>query len=176
MVAISILGFLLYPSNHEDSHSRLTAFLYMGSYCVHFGSQIWMTFISGLSLYFSLPRHTFGKVQKVLFPKYFLFNAILSLTTVATFLRNYNMQLHHSNIALQVIYLIKLNEFQLIETIIAGYRFDGMFPHRISGASVPDAAVNKTDHFEKRNWRKSRRRNGSRSLQSRPTRKLPTLP
>jgi len=52
-----------------------------------------MTFVSGLALYFSLPRHTFGSVQQVLFPKYFLLNAFLSLISLAIFLRAKNSEL-----------------------------------------------------------------------------------
>lgn len=44
-----------------------------------------MTFVSGLALYFSLPRHTFGKCQVILFPKYFLQNTALSTATLITF-------------------------------------------------------------------------------------------
>lgn len=33
-------------------------------------------------MYFSLPRHHFGEVQKVLFPLYFTLTSILSLTTL----------------------------------------------------------------------------------------------
>ncbi|KAJ1532065.1 hypothetical protein ONE63_000696 [Megalurothrips usitatus] len=60
---------------------------YVVAFAAHFGSQFWMTFVSGLSLFFSLPRHHFAEVQKVLFPLYFAINATLSLTTLATFLR-----------------------------------------------------------------------------------------
>ena len=63
----------------------LTTFIYLSSFATHFGAQIWMTFVSGLALYFSLPRHTFGKCQEVLFPKYFLLNTILSSATLITF-------------------------------------------------------------------------------------------
>lgn len=67
------------------SKSPFTMFLYLASFSIHFGAQIWMTFVSGLALYFSLPRHTFGMCQEVLFPKYFLLNTLLSVMTVITF-------------------------------------------------------------------------------------------
>ena len=41
----------------------------------------------GLSLYFSLPRHHFGEVQKVLFPLYFTLTSILSLITLLAHLQ-----------------------------------------------------------------------------------------
>ncbi|XP_022208667.2 uncharacterized protein LOC111065028 isoform X1 [Drosophila obscura] len=59
--------------------------VYLGAFATHFGSQIWMTFVSGLSLYFSLPRHIFGQCQQILFPRYFAFNAMLSLTMLVTY-------------------------------------------------------------------------------------------
>lgn len=60
-------------------------FVYLASFAAHFGAQIWMTFVSGLALYFSLPRHTFGMCQEILFPKYFLLNTALSSMTLITF-------------------------------------------------------------------------------------------
>lgn len=62
--------------------------LYLGCFAAHFGAQFWMTFVSGLTLYFTLPRHTFGSVQKILFPKYFSINAVLSLITLFTFVKS----------------------------------------------------------------------------------------
>lgn len=44
-----------------------------------------MTFVSGLALYFSLQRHIFGQVQRVLFPKYFAMNATLGLIKLFSF-------------------------------------------------------------------------------------------
>lgn len=58
--------------------STLTTFVYIVSFALRVGSQYWMTFISGLSLYFTLERHAFGDVQIVLFPRYFTSNAVLS--------------------------------------------------------------------------------------------------
>ncbi|KAH8272424.1 hypothetical protein KR026_007751 [Drosophila bipectinata] len=63
----------------------LAALIYLGAFATHFGSQIWMTFVSGLSLYFSLPRHVFGQCQQILFPRYFAFNAMLSLTMLVVY-------------------------------------------------------------------------------------------
>lgn len=76
----------------KEARSPLTAFLYLSTFAAHFGAQIWMTFVSGLALYFSLPRHKFGKCQEILFPKYFLMSTILSSVTLITFAKmNTNM-------------------------------------------------------------------------------------
>lgn len=87
---------------HETQLSPVVTLIYLASFSAHFGAQIWMTFISGLALYFSLPRHTFGHVQKVLFPKYFLLNATLSLITLVVFLRSNNKNLAVTEILIQV--------------------------------------------------------------------------
>uniref|UniRef100_A0A182K6T8 TMEM205-like domain-containing protein n=1 Tax=Anopheles christyi TaxID=43041 RepID=A0A182K6T8_9DIPT len=63
----------------------LTQIAYLGSFTIHFGAQIWMTFVSGLALYFSLPRHTFGLIQEILFPKYFTLGTGLSTISLVSF-------------------------------------------------------------------------------------------
>ncbi|KAM8720024.1 hypothetical protein ACLKA7_006132 [Drosophila subpalustris] len=70
-----------------SSSSTLPTLAYLGAFATHFGSQIWMTFVSGLSLYFSLPRHTFGQCQQILFPKYFALNAMLSITMLIIYVK-----------------------------------------------------------------------------------------
>ncbi|XP_044256677.1 transmembrane protein 205 [Tribolium madens] len=102
-LAVIMVSLMLIPSERKTSlESPLWSFVYMGAFSAHFGAQIWMTFISGLSLYFALPRHTFGNIQKVLFPKYFLLNSILSLITLYVFLRAHNYHLKSTEIAVQV--------------------------------------------------------------------------
>ncbi|KAH8387499.1 hypothetical protein KR093_007328 [Drosophila rubida] len=67
--------------------ATLPTLAYLGAFATHFGSQIWMTFVSGLSLYFSLPRHTFGQCQQILFPKYFALNAMLSISMLIIYVK-----------------------------------------------------------------------------------------
>ncbi|ALC48546.1 CG32512 [Drosophila busckii] len=75
-------------SSATTSHvSTLATLAFLGAFATHFGSQIWMTFISGLSLYFSLPRHTFGQCQQILFPKYFALNAMLSISMLIIYVK-----------------------------------------------------------------------------------------
>ncbi|CAD1474907.1 unnamed protein product, partial [Heterotrigona itama] len=82
--------------------SRAAAFIYLASFVMHLGAQIWMTFVSGLSLYFALPRHTFGEVQRILFPRYFTINACLSLTTLLIFVKHHPIHTWNTEIAIQV--------------------------------------------------------------------------
>ncbi|XP_053681886.1 transmembrane protein 205 [Sabethes cyaneus] len=65
----------------------LVSLAYFGSFAMHFGAQMWMTFVSGLALYFNLPRHTFGRIQEILFPKYFSMGTALSVVTLLTFIK-----------------------------------------------------------------------------------------
>lgn len=109
ITAFSVLyiAYLCFPSKGQSPISPLWTLIYLISFSTHFGAQIWMTFVSGLALYFNLPRHVFGNVQKVLFPKYFLLNSILSLVTLAIFLRSKNHDLFVAENAVQVINLFK---------------------------------------------------------------------
>ncbi|XP_018571263.1 transmembrane protein 205 [Anoplophora glabripennis] len=103
ITAFSVLcvAYLMLPSKSYSQISPIWTLVYLGSFSAHFGAQIWMTFVSGLALYFTLPRHIFGNVQRVLFPKYFLINATLSLITLAIFLRTNNSNLRTAEIAIQ---------------------------------------------------------------------------
>ncbi|XP_058827690.1 transmembrane protein 205 [Topomyia yanbarensis] len=65
----------------------LVSLAYFGSFAMHFGAQMWMTFVSGLALYFNLPRHTFGRIQEILFPKYFSMGTGLSVVTLLAFIK-----------------------------------------------------------------------------------------
>lgn len=101
-LAVLCVAFLFFTNKAPTaSLSPVWTLLYLGSFSAHFGAQIWMTFISGLALYFSMPRHTFGSVQQVLFPKYFLLNALFSLITLAIFLRVKNDELKSLEIGIQ---------------------------------------------------------------------------
>ncbi|XP_076361869.1 transmembrane protein 205 [Tachypleus tridentatus] len=89
LLAVVYLGFLLYPQKPQiitaKKPSTISMLLYLSSFAIHFGTQIWMTFISGIVLFFKLPRNLFSMVQKQLFPKYFLLNTFLSFVTLITF-------------------------------------------------------------------------------------------
>ncbi|CAD0195067.1 unnamed protein product [Chrysodeixis includens] len=61
--------------------------LYVAAVATHLGSQVWMTLVSGIVLYFNLPRHEFGRVQTVLFPVYYAFNSVVSLMALLAYYR-----------------------------------------------------------------------------------------
>jgi Domain of unknown function (DUF4149) len=123
IIIVLVVSLNVWPSNqHDESHrtkskSPLISFIYLGSFAAHFGAQLWMTFVSGLALYFSLPRHTFGMCQEVLFPKYFLINTVLSAMTIITFAKMHK-SLSDSQMTAQ---LVILSACLLIEMIIFFY-------------------------------------------------------
>uniref|UniRef100_T1IS77 TMEM205-like domain-containing protein n=1 Tax=Strigamia maritima TaxID=126957 RepID=T1IS77_STRMM len=78
-------------SPKDLSSSPFLNLIYLASFAFHFGAQIWMTFVSGIILFLTVPRHTFGLVQEQLFPRYFLLNTALSFITVNTFLQRINI-------------------------------------------------------------------------------------
>lgn len=104
--------------NSSAQTSKVANFVYLCSFSAHFGCQIWMTFVSGLALYFSLPRHTFGRCQEILFPKYFLLNAIFSCMTLITFAKFTSAKTPNLHRTLQV---IAISLCALIEMIIYIY-------------------------------------------------------
>lgn len=90
LVTVIYLGFVFFPKEYRKSEpGTLSNLVYIGSFATHFGSQMWMTFVSGIVLFFTIPRHNFGQVQRILFPKYFLLNAALGLATLTTFVHHH---------------------------------------------------------------------------------------
>ncbi|XP_035728129.1 transmembrane protein 205-like [Vespa mandarinia] len=106
LAAVLFVTSILVPSRDKiyvTNSSRITSFIYLASFVMHFGAQVWMTFVSGLSLYFALPRHTFGEVQRVLFPRYFTINACLSLITLLIFVKHHPIYTWDTELTIQVI-------------------------------------------------------------------------
>ncbi|KAL2714688.1 transmembrane protein 205 [Vespula squamosa] len=106
IAAVLFVTSILVPSRDKiyvTNSSRITSFIYLASFVMHFGAQVWMTFVSGLSLYFALPRHTFGEVQRVLFPRYFTINACLSLITLLIFVKHHPIYTWDTELAIQVV-------------------------------------------------------------------------
>nr|XP_045609471.1 transmembrane protein 205-like [Procambarus clarkii] len=103
IVAVVYLAFRLFPDSrrHATEASTLTRLLYVASVSTVFGSQVWMTFVSGLALFFSVPRHVFAQVQQVLFPLYFLCNAALMLVAVVTYTQHHPTHLWDTHQVMQ---------------------------------------------------------------------------
>lgn len=71
--------------------------------------------VSGLALFFNLPRHDFGAVQKVLFPKYFSLNSCLSFVTLISFTNLHHLTDMKNTEIVQVIYF---SQFYRTERIV----------------------------------------------------------
>ncbi|XP_051169186.1 transmembrane protein 205 [Leptopilina boulardi] len=106
IMILSVLCVLsaFFPKNRRtgQQHSTLLSLIYLSSFIVHLGAQVWMTFVSGLSLYFALPRHTFSEIQRVLFPRYFTINACMSFITVLIFVNHHPVHSWDSELKLQI--------------------------------------------------------------------------
>ncbi|KAK4293097.1 hypothetical protein Pmani_034172 [Petrolisthes manimaculis] len=91
IVAVVYLAFRLFPDHrrHATEAATLTRLIHVAAVATVFGSQVWMTFVSGLALFLSVPRHVFAQVQQVLFPLYFLCNAALMLVAVVTYTQHH---------------------------------------------------------------------------------------
>eukprot|EP00929_Paragymnodinium_shiwhaense_P083988 TRINITY_DN44894_c0_g1_i1.p1 TRINITY_DN44894_c0_g1~~TRINITY_DN44894_c0_g1_i1.p1 ORF type:complete len:325 (-),score=62.57 TRINITY_DN44894_c0_g1_i1:241-1215(-) len=61
--------------------------LHLCSYGIWLGANVWTTFVAGITMYKSLPRQTFGKLQAKLFPKYFQMGAACSAALLLTSMR-----------------------------------------------------------------------------------------
>jgi len=85
-MSVVFVSYWLFPSeagvNHRNNIYRL---LYICSFATHFGAQMWMTFVAGLLLFFSIPRHTFALVQSILFPTYYIFGSLLGMVTFVSY-------------------------------------------------------------------------------------------
>uniref|UniRef100_A0A2P2I6B1 Transmembrane protein 205-like n=1 Tax=Hirondellea gigas TaxID=1518452 RepID=A0A2P2I6B1_9CRUS len=81
IISVVSMAFRLCPDSRRSpaEASTLTRLIYIGTISIVFGSEFWMTFVSGLALFFSVPRHIFAQVQVVLFPLYFLLKSVLLL-------------------------------------------------------------------------------------------------
>lgn len=155
-LAILFIYYLTFPNSAAksgaNSSSNLISITYLGAFAAHFGAQIWMTFISGLALYFSLPRHNFGAVQIVLFPKYFLFNAILSFATLVTFIQLKNNFHEDVETLVQVKFdshakkCVQLTNRDFL--YLSGGLHIELLPHRIDATSVFSSTTYRTDHNE----------------------------
>lgn len=79
-------SFLLYPGRRRmDSSSTLIAMIHLGSFTAQYGTQLWVTLVAGLTMFYNLPRHMFGQVQSRLFPMFFLWSLVTSAVSFSTF-------------------------------------------------------------------------------------------
>jgi len=58
--------------------------LHLFAYGTWLGTNVWTTFVAGLTMFKNLPRQEFGKLQAVLFPKYFQLGTACSAAVIFT--------------------------------------------------------------------------------------------
>mmetsp|Transcript_79860 Transcript_79860/g.200973 ORF Transcript_79860/g.200973 Transcript_79860/m.200973 type:complete len:270 (-) Transcript_79860:186-995(-) len=61
--------------------------LHLTAYAIWLGTNFWTTFIAGISMFKNLPKQTFGRLQAVLFPKYFQLGTGCTAVVLLTGLR-----------------------------------------------------------------------------------------
>ncbi|XP_078661409.1 transmembrane protein 205-like [Branchiostoma floridae x Branchiostoma belcheri] len=98
LLAAIVASFLFFPGqgtgDEKGSSGTLVKFLHLFCVSAHFGTQVWVTFVAGLTMFHNLPRHTFGHIQGHLFPKYFTMGSVLGLVAMVTYMYEY----HHGNL------------------------------------------------------------------------------
>ncbi|CAF0711640.1 unnamed protein product [Brachionus calyciflorus] len=75
-----------------DQNPRITKYsnlIFLYSAGANLGMQIWVSFISGMTMIRLLPRHQFGLVQANLFPKFFFLSSLFSYGSLSSFLTAY---------------------------------------------------------------------------------------
>ncbi|RUS91635.1 hypothetical protein EGW08_000608, partial [Elysia chlorotica] len=80
--------------------------LHLGSFGANFGAQMWVSFVAGLTMFYSLPRHLFGKVQSRLFPMFYLWSLFFSAVTLSTFLERHPYDTWDSSLSVRAVILI----------------------------------------------------------------------
>lgn len=63
------------------------AMLHLSAYSIWLGTNVWTTFVAGITMFKSLPRQQFGKLQGKLFPKYFQLGTACTAAMLLTGLR-----------------------------------------------------------------------------------------
>lgn len=64
--------------------SHGTMLLHLLAFSSWFGCSVWVSFIAGIVMFKTLPRHTFGRLQSKLFPAYFIFSAGAIIIAIVT--------------------------------------------------------------------------------------------
>ena len=82
---ISGIGAQLFVSKQKHSNHAFS-FVLLASTGANLGLQVWVMFVSGMTMIRLLPRHQFNLVQSHLFPKYFFLNSFLSFASLFTYL------------------------------------------------------------------------------------------
>jgi hypothetical protein len=83
LLTLAAVGFSGHASLDRISGTT-AAMIHLFSYSTWFGSIVYTTFFAGVTMFQNLPRHTFGRLQGKLFPKYFGLSSISVLLQVCS--------------------------------------------------------------------------------------------
>ncbi|XP_041361663.1 transmembrane protein 205-like [Gigantopelta aegis] len=93
MVIVILTSFVLYPRGRKtEVQSTFVSLIHLGSWAANYGAQLWVILVAGLTMFYSLPRHIFGKVQSHLFPMFFLWSLVTSSVQLGTFVLQHPME------------------------------------------------------------------------------------
>jgi len=73
-VIILIVAILSMYTNNFSAGTKFT--IHLLSFSSFYGCSIWVSFVAGIVMFKNMSRHSFGRLQAKLFPKYFQFSTI----------------------------------------------------------------------------------------------------
>jgi len=81
LIILAVASSALYT--YSDNFSASTKFTFhLLTFASFYGCSIWVSFVAGLVMFKNMPRHSFGRLQSKLFPKYFQFCTITILSSL----------------------------------------------------------------------------------------------
>jgi len=84
-VLVTVLaGCTWFPSSSLTSSNHGLMLIHLLAFSSWFGCSVWVSFIAGIVMFKTLPRHTFGRLQSKLFPAYFIFSAGALIIAIGT--------------------------------------------------------------------------------------------
>ena len=86
-VLIAVLGgcsWFSAVSNPNGSSNHRIVLVHLLAFSSWFGCSVWVSFVAGIVMFTTLPRHVFGRLQSKLFPAYFQFSVVTIIVAIAT--------------------------------------------------------------------------------------------
>ena len=88
IVLVSVLGgcswFSAVSNPSIGKNSQRIALVHLLAFSSWFGCSVWVSFVAGITMFRTLPRHVFGRLQSRLFPAYFQFSVVTIVVAIAT--------------------------------------------------------------------------------------------
>ena len=83
-VLFAFLGGSTWISGVSNPSNHTVVLIHILAFSSWFGCSIWVTFVAGIVMFKTLPRHVFGRLQSRLFPAYFQFSVVTLVVAIAT--------------------------------------------------------------------------------------------